>query len=331
MSKYNFSIAVLYSVCRLAWTNCGNNLAGFAARKAFYIAAYVASRMAEIDAAEQMPDEQARDEVHETLRIQLKEKAATCREYWNYLERYIVSAFPKSEWKPKTEAAGKEAYDEAGEENWDKISLMMSNAYEFITNNSGVLAINLETGTADNMPAGFPAEFEGVKNDFNTTHSDFLQAEEGAQTGTQTKGEANEIIYDKMRLMLDDGVVYFKNNAAVKKQFVLVNLLELIGTPTGGGGVKEFTIGGGQIVNVAENLEPGSLNGKKIKNTSTLATLTLFVYLASSSGQGWTGVGFTINPGQEITFDESQMGMFQPFLNVQNQSGSEGSFEVTGF
>jgi len=170
-----------------------------------------------------------------------------------------------------------------------------------------------------------------VKNDFNTTHSDFLQAEEGAQTGTQTKGEANEIIYDKMRLMLDDGVVYFKNNAAVKKQFVLVNLLELIGTPTGGGGVKEFTIGGGQIVNVAENLEPGSLNGKKIKNTSTLATLTLFVYLASSSGQGWTGVGFTINPGQEITFDESQMGMFQPFLNVQNQSGSEGSFEVTGF
>ena len=74
MSNYNFSMAVLYTVCRLAWQNCLNNVAVFAARKGFYNAAYIALRMGEIDAAEALPDEQARDDAHETLRIQLKIK-----------------------------------------------------------------------------------------------------------------------------------------------------------------------------------------------------------------------------------------------------------------
>jgi len=83
------------------------------------------------------------------------------------------------------------------------------------------------------------------------------------------------------------------------------------------------------VVTIAENLSPGDLNGRKVKNTSA-SPLTLFIYFASSAGQGWTGFGITLQSGEEKILDENDFGAFQPFFNVQNQSGSEGSLEVTG-
>ncbi len=335
MSNFNFSMAVLYTVCRLAWQNCLNNIAVFSARKGFYTAAFIAARMAEIDSAENLPDEQARDDAHESLRVQLEQKAATCKEYWKFLERYIVSAYAKEFQKSKIEAAGKEQYDDAGENNWDVIALMMSNGHQFILNNAAVLAINLELGTPDNMPATFAAEFEGVMTDFNDTLSDFLVAEEGSQTGTQTKTEANDVIYDKMRVMLDDGVVYFKNNASVKKQFVLTNLLELVGTPTGGGTTYDGPVNSGQVVNVLNASTPKYVVNVKLrlKNTTPIGSspsdiVNLGFYPANNPGDGYPGGS---NPqltnGQEVEIDVTAVD-FKPYFNVHNLSGNAGSFEI---
>lgn len=325
MSNYNFSMAVLYTVCRLAWQNCLNNVAVFAARKGFYNAAYIATRMAEIDAAEVLPDEQARDDAHETLRIQLKIKAATCREYWNYLERYIVSAYAKAERKPKTEAAGKDQYDLGGESDWDMIALMMSNAYQFILDNSAVLAINLETATPDNMPITFPAEFLAVKNDFDTTHLAFLQAEEGAQTGTQTKSDANDLIYDKVRVMLDDGVAYFKNNPAVKKQFVLANLLELVGTPGEGGLLKTGTLNSGQSLNLFVESELSTSSEFKADCTDGPG---FWLYSANNAGEGYSGSGIYVTNGSADGFTWTDLGGQKAFVNCYNPNGVVITYEV---
>lgn len=325
MSNYNFSMAVLYTVCRLAWQNCLNNVAVFAARKGFYNAAYIAARMAEIDAAEALPDEQARDDAHETLRIQLKIKAASCREYWNYLERYIVSAYAKAERKPKTEAAGKEQYDLGGESDWDMIALMMSNAYQFILDNSAVLAINLETGTPDNMPITFPAEFLAVKDDFDATHLSFLQAEEGAQTGTQTKGDANDLIYDKMRVMLDDGVAYFKNNPAVKKQFVLANLLELVGTPGEGGTEKTGTLNSGETVNL---FEEDDLAADSEFEANCPDGPGFWLYSANSAGEGFSGSGVYVTSASDTVLTWTDLGGQKAFVNAYNPNGVVITYEV---
>lgn len=325
MSNYNFSMAVLYTVCRLAWQNCLNNVAVFAARKGFYNAAFIAARMAEIDAAEALPDEQARDDAHETLRLQLKVKAASCREYWNYLERYIVSAYAKAERKPKTEAAGKDQYDLGGDSDWDMIALMMSNAYQFILDNSAVLAINLETGTPDNMPAGFPAEFLAVKNDFDATHLAFLQAEEGAQTGTQTKSDANDLIYEKMRVMLDDGVAYFKNNPAVKKQFVLTNLLELVGTPGEGGTEKAGTLNSGQSLNLFGESELNASSEFKADCTNGPG---FWLYSANNAGDIYSGTGVYVTNANAGTFSWADLGGQKAFVNCYNPNANIISYEV---
>ena len=325
MSNYNFSMAVLYTVCRLAWQNCLNNVAVFAARKGFYNAAYIALRMGEIDAAEALPDEQARDDAHETLRIQLKIKAATCREYWNFLERYIVSAYVKAERKPKTEAAGKDQYDLGGDSDWDMIALMMSNAYQFILDNSAVLAINIETGTPDNMPITFPAEFLAVKDDFDAAHLAFLQAEEGAQTGTQTKIDANDLIYEKMRVMMDDGVVYFKNNPAVKKQFVLANLLELVGTPGESGLLKTGSLNSGVSQNLFKNdeLKPDS----EFKTDCTDGP-GFWLYSANGEFDGFNGTGIYVNNANAGSFTWTDLGGQKAFVNVYNPNGVVITYEV---
>ena len=304
-----------------------NLFAIFASKKAFYNAVYVAAKLAEIKAAEEMPDEQARNETHETLRIQLKKKALACREYWKYLERYIVSAFLKDEHKTNLDAAGKVQYDEAGDDNWDIIALMMSNAYEFITNNSVILGINLETGTPDNMPAGFILEFEGVKTDFDNGYKAFLQAEEGAQTGTQTKNDANDMIYEKMMQMLGDGQAYIKNNPAVKKQFVLTNLLELVGTPTGGTGItKTGDLNSGEQKNlfVTDDLKISS----KFKGACN-AGPGFWLYSANSEGEGFSGAGKYVTAENADAFTWADIGGQKAFVNCYNPNGISVTYEVS--
>ncbi len=321
MNNFNFSFTVLYIVCRLAWANCLNNIAVFTSRKPFYDAAYVAARVAEIDAAEQLPDDQARGEAAETLRIHLVDKGKVCIEYWNLLDRYIASAFPKNEWKPKREAAGSDLYAEAVHENWDKLRTMMSNGFEFISNNTVALSAGM------NMPAGFPAEFEGVKNAFNADHDAFLLAEETAHTGTQTKGEAHDAIYEKMRLMLDDGKAFFVNNAALKDQFILTNLVELVGTPTGGGGgeLAEGTLNSGETKNI--------FSGTQLSATSKFRTKVApgqgyWLFSANNATDGFNGSGFYVQGAPPAELDWNQIGGPKAFVNVYNPNGMIVDYQV---
>ncbi len=326
MSTYGFSMTVLYTVCRLAWQNCLNNIAVFTNRKPFYDAAYIAARITEVDAAEQLPDDQARGEASETLRLHLADKGKICTEYWKILDRYISSAFPQQEWKPKREAAGSDLFEEATNENWDKLRTMMSNAFAFINNNS----IALSNG--NNMPVMFPAEFDGVRVSFNMDHDAFLLAEEAAHTGTQTKQLANEEIYAKLKLMLSDGQTFFINNPAVKEQFVLASLVDLVGMPGGGGGnVLEGTVITGQIVTILDNTNPDWVEGVtlRVKNTSTGVNpvFQLLFYPANSPSEGWTVGGLQLQVGQETTITINAP-EFKPFYLVQNQSPADGTFEV---
>ncbi len=318
-------MTVLYTVCRLAWQNCLNNIAVFTNRKPFYDAAYVATRITEIDAAEQLPDEQARGETSETLRLHLLDKARVCIEYWRILDRYISSAYPQQEWKPKREAAGSDLFEEANNNNWDKLRTMMSNAFAFINNNSMALS------NGNNMPVTFLAEFDGVRVSFNTDHDAFLLAEEAAHTGTQTKQMANEDIYTKLKLMLNDGQIFFINDPAIKEQFVLTSLLDLVGTPGGGNTVLSGTVNTGQIVTIIDTANSEWVAGVtlRVKNTSTgiNPVYQLLFYPANSAGEGWYGQGLQLQVGQETTITISAP-EFKPFYLVQNQSPADGTFEV---
>lgn len=91
------------------------------------------------------------------------------------------------------------------------------------------------------------------------------------------------------------------------------------------------TLNSGQILNVINSANPRWAPGVtfKIKNTSTgSATTGLYFYPANAAGDGWSGQGSFLMPGQEETHTLTAA-EFKNFLNVQNQSANEATFEIT--
>lgn len=93
------------------------------------------------------------------------------------------------------------------------------------------------------------------------------------------------------------------------------------------------TVNSGQILNVINATNPRWVAGVtfKIKNTTTGGSSSgsgLYFYPANAAGDGWSGQGSFLMPGQEETHTLTAA-EFKNFLNVQNQSGNEGTFEIT--
>lgn len=84
----------------------------------------------------------------------------------------------------------------------------------------------------------------------------------------------------------------------------------------------------GQVINLFSNLQSGSVGTIKVKNNSPMGVFIHF-YFADNTAQPYTGNGITIQSGEEKVFTEQELGAFQPFLNAQNPTENDGSFNVT--
>ncbi len=66
----------------------------------------------------------------------------------------------------------------------------------------------------------------------------------------------------------------------------------------------------------------------RLKNTTTTPAVGgLYYYGAMSAIDGWSGLGVSLNPGQETTFVLDAMN-FRPFFNIQNQGPNDQTYEV---
>lgn len=227
MTKANFncSQADLYMICRMGWQSCEEQLPAFAAFKAKYTPVFIADRRAEIDAAEALPNFQTRDAISETFRIQSSELLKQCLSNWQKLKRYIADAWPENLQKPKLEAAGQKDYTRAAEENWDAARALLTAGMQFIDDNTAALTAN------DNMPSTFQGAFKTAKGDFETKHQEFLNSQESNAAKAEDKNIANNDIHAKVMAMFLDGQEIFKNNDAIKKQFVFEQVLLLVSGP----------------------------------------------------------------------------------------------------
>jgi hypothetical protein len=89
------------------------------------------------------------------------------------------------------------------------------------------------------------------------------------------------------------------------------------------------TVNSGEIVNVLSPSNHKYMPGVtlRIKNTTTGNDFQLFFYFATTSGEGWNGMGVSLGSGQETTINVDAAN-FRAYFNVHNQSGLAGSYEV---
>ena len=154
-NEYPCSQKDLYSILETAWRNFDGHQPDFAALKALYTILYSINAKAAIAAAKALPDVQARGEAAESLRVELVTQAETCRQNFQKLKSYIVTAYPnKALHKGKFEAAGQLYYEGASNEDWESVSQLNQSGSNFIAANSVALLAGL------NMPVGFQATYD---------------------------------------------------------------------------------------------------------------------------------------------------------------------------
>lgn len=226
LRKFNSTIAELYVICRLCWNSCLENIADFSAFKTFYDSGYANAALAEIDAAEALPGEEARNLVHESFHQSLQTSAQACLTKWRMLRAYIKSAVGVEYYKMNVDAAGGSYYETAVNENWEDLQQLMNEGKQYMTNNIVQL-------TTNGMPAGFPALYDADFVQFTQLYNQFKDAQMDAEAGTIVKMNANNFIYEKTQAMNFDGQTLYENDPERYDRFVFARVKELV-SPEGG-------------------------------------------------------------------------------------------------
>lgn len=230
-SFYNCGQQVLYIAARVGWNNCSANLPAFSNFKTNYDEAFISSRMAEILAAERLPDKAQRTEDSRTARIELLNQASECLHYWRRLKRYITKAYPANLLAIKLSAAGQSHYRKAANDNWLSAQRLILDGNAFVIDHKEELI------TYGHMPQSFILGFATAKAAFDQLHQQFIGASQNNGLSTQTKINTNNEVYNQLMNMLLDGQEIFKGQEALRKSFTLQQLLLIISGP-GGQGIK---------------------------------------------------------------------------------------------
>ncbi|MBL7766778.1 MAG: carboxypeptidase regulatory-like domain-containing protein [Chitinophagaceae bacterium] len=221
----------VYTIARLGWSSCQENLSDFTAFKPKYTAAFIAAKLTELEAAEALPAEQQRNAIPENLRVQLKEAARVCMNHFQSLKSYIEDSFPANQLKAEYEAAGQEHYIYCQRNNWDSVVALMNFCNTYATEKASTLSAN------DVMPANFPVKVSTARAEFIALHQDFLKADEEAAKQTKRKIKATNQVYRDLSKMLADGQEIFRNNDEQLPDFIFSNLLYRV-SGAGAAGVR---------------------------------------------------------------------------------------------
>ncbi len=228
IANYKFKQSELYTIGRLILSAIlkPTILPRFSAFKGKYTAPWVADRLLQIDNAEDQPDEETRNAVHEIARGQLLEYVEDALIAFRSLERYILEVFPPLAQKASIESAGGTKYSDAADSDFDACQQMLNSAVNFIVANEATLS-----NGGLNMPAGFRGDTETLLANFQAKHTEFLNSEAGSEIQTEEKIASNNAIYDVIISTIngDAQVIYhLPTEDAIRRQFVLEHQLFLV-------------------------------------------------------------------------------------------------------
>lgn len=170
------------------------------ALKPRYVEAFGLAMLEEINAAQALPDLQARGAASEVAGMELRNVyAVDARRKWQMLKGYIEGAYGNHV-KPMLEDAGWGHYGEALKNNWEELGELMVRGAVFLAD-AGKVA-DLMAG--DNMPGSFVGVFGAAKDGFDAQYLLFMGLLSGQPMGTVEKLEANNALFRKtMRLSKD--------------------------------------------------------------------------------------------------------------------------------
>ena len=218
-SSYNCSQQDLYNACRIGWQMCQNKLSDFGSMKAKYKPAFIEQNLADIETADRLSDNAARNAVAQGMRLDLIDLKDQIVKQYGWLKAYIDDAFPLAKRDIMYNAAGEGYLAKAKGRSWGSVTALLSSAIPFIEDNKTVLAAN------ENMPPKFVEDFKALELAFKTAYTAWLTADKATVELTDAKVTANNTLYNNLQAMLTDGQRLFRDDATIAKQFSFTHIL----------------------------------------------------------------------------------------------------------
>ena len=225
-SSYTCTELELYAIAELGYNNLEGDLAAFAAKSTKYDATFLAALRQTRSDAMALPDEEERDVEHQVLRNKLVDVLLPpVLDNFNLLKGYIKDAWPDEDPEPRYEAAGGKKYAKAARKNWENVVGLNNSMKKFITAHSAKLT------DPGGMPDTFPVKVNADTNSFSNIYDLFIQARE-TSVARGEKVTANNLLYDEMMDVFEDGAErVFRNDAAKQKNYVFATLKDLVSPP----------------------------------------------------------------------------------------------------
>jgi hypothetical protein len=264
-NHYKCSQQELYAVCKLAWEGCNMHLAKFQNFSPKYNPEFIKARKEEIAAVVAIPGSASRASYVEATRLELKEQARNCLNLWKRLRRHILESYSPVLQENKLKAAGKPYYRDAMANSWEACQGLMDTASQFLAAESEPLLRN------DNMPPGFPDEFNAARDAFESLYMNFLEGAKLAAQKTDEKITANNSIFDTMMAMMLNGQEIFWQDPVIQKQFVFDHLL--------------LTVSGIGVAGFKGKVTTGTKNSTPIEGA--LLTLPDTNHTCTTDDEGW--------------------------------------------
>ncbi len=290
-ANYRCTELELYAIADLAIDNLEQDLAAFAAKKAKYDAAFVTALRALRTDAMNLPDEEARNATHQTLKGLLPGVTEKCKENFNDLKGYIRDGWPGENPIPRYEAAGLIKYNKIGTNNWENVVGLNDSMTDFIAD------FNAELTAPGGMPGAFPAKVASDTNDFNTIYEKFIASRE-TSAAREEKVKANNKLYAAMAEFQKDGVeMIFRNSEAMQKRYEFATLKDIV-SPPGSASLKVTVKDALDVLIPDREVKIKKTGEAPILGRTNAEGVAVFANIDSGNYDGET----TNNAGVKITF-----------------------------
>ena len=297
-SNYGCSQPDLYNAVRIAWKAYLDNVDAFTQYSPFYKVALGTQKLADVDAADRLPDKAARQSVAKNARLEL----ATARDGFMYqfglLKSYINRIYQGSKRDLTMEAIGDGYAAKANSGNVGSLTALISSAVPYVEDNIAEL-------TASNiMPPTFLAQLQAAAKATTEKYDAALAADQAVADNTDSKINANNALYADVKLMLTDAQSIFKNDANTLKLFVWATILDKThGTRNAGVGGK-ITLDGTK--NALAGVRVRILNTEKLVITDgegrfEIAPLSMGSYTAIIEKEGYETLTLTFEIKTGVT------------------------------
>ena len=177
----------------------------------------------------------------------------------------------------------------------------------------------------EGVTAATVAELNSLRTDFNNALKAQRKAEKDRNTGNSNRIAAGNALYKLLVKYCNTGKdIWYGVDESKYNDYVITE------SSSGNPNLFTGTVAGNTIVNVLNSSNSNYVIGKtlRLKNTTTGPVIGgLYFYGATGAGDGWSGLGVSLNPGQETTFVLDVMN-FRPFFNIQNQGPNDQTYEV---